>query len=81
MVETGASNGEMEDIPVLTGNEMQTDGLISKDANSKTEMVRLIIQSLQHLGYGYVVRVFVRVRVLLACVLLLVRHWMKYVKC
>lgn len=53
MVETGdggPSNGEMEeDGPVLSSG---TDGVIAQDSNSKTEMVRLIIQSLQHLGYG-----------------------------
>lgn len=53
MVETGASNGEMEDVPVLAGNELQADGFMKDNNHGKTEMVRLIIQSLQHLGYGY----------------------------
>lgn len=57
MVESGTSGGELEGPPVLTGGEgALSDGLIAKDSNSKTEMVRLIIQSLQHLGYGWVLR-------------------------
>eukprot|EP00026_Physarum_polycephalum_P004611 Phypoly_transcript_04633.p1 GENE.Phypoly_transcript_04633~~Phypoly_transcript_04633.p1 ORF type:complete len:479 (+),score=53.09 Phypoly_transcript_04633:192-1628(+) len=51
MVETGSS-GEVEDTSSLTGSEFQPDGTIAKDAKRKTEMVRLIVQSLQHLGYG-----------------------------
>lgn len=54
MVETGTSNGgEMEEDGLVLSSS-GTDGFIAKDNNSKTEMVRLIIQSLQHLGYGYV---------------------------
>jgi hypothetical protein len=53
MVENGASSGELEDTSAITGSEFQTDGTISKDAKRNTEMVRLIVQSLQHLGYGY----------------------------
>ena len=50
MVETGTSSGG--GVEGTTG-ELQAGGIIVKDANSKAEMVRLIIQSLQHLGYGY----------------------------
>jgi hypothetical protein len=49
MVESGTSSSESESSSAVTGSEFQADG--TKDDKRKTEMVRLIIQSLQHLGY------------------------------
>ncbi len=50
----GGTNEDIEDANNCLVGLDDTDASLAKNAKKKTEIVRLIIQSLQSLGYGYV---------------------------